>query len=143
MENTPVTPDARSTPEGTTPMTPPADTPKPPASNRDQNTWGMLCHLSALLGFVIPLGHILGPLVVWLVKKQEYPFVDDQGKEALNFQLSMTLYYIVALILIIILIGIVLLIALAIFSLVVTIIAMIKANEGVAYRYPMCIRFIK
>ena len=143
MENTPVTPDAKPTPEGTTPMTPPADTPKPPSSNRDQNTWGMLCHLSALLGFVIPLGNIFGPLVVWLVKKQEYPFVDDQGKEALNFQLSMTLYYIVAAILIIILIGIILLIALAIFSLVVTIIAMIKANEGVAYRYPMCIRFIK
>jgi uncharacterized Tic20 family protein len=160
MENTPVPPDARPTSEGTTPMTPPTDTPRPtsegtspmtpptdtpnpPSANRDQNMWGMLCHLSALIGFVIPLGNILGPLVVWLIKKQEYPFVDDQGKEALNFQLSMTLYYIIAAILIIILIGLILLVALAIFSLVVTIIAMIKANEGVAYRYPMCIRFIK
>jgi len=129
------------------PMTPPVDAPTPtpttPPANRDQNTWAMLCHLSALVGFVIPLGNILGPLVIWLIKKDEYPLVADQGKEALNFQISMTLYYIISAILIIILIGIVLLIGLAIFSLIVTIIAMVKANEGVAYRYPMCIRFIK
>ncbi len=125
------------------PMTPPTNTPTPPPVNLDQNTWAMLCHLSALAGFVIPLGNILGPLVIWLIKKDEYPLVADQGKEALNFQISMTLYYIVAAILILILIGIVLLIGLGLFSLIMTIIAMVKANEGVAYRYPMCIRFIK
>lgn len=125
------------------PMTPPPEATTPPVINRDQNTWAMLCHLSALAGFVIPLGNILGPLVIWLIKKDEYPLVDDQGKEALNFQISMTIYYIVSIILIIVLIGFVLLIGLALFSLVVTIIAMVKANEGVAYRYPMCIRFIK
>jgi len=151
MENTPGTPGTGSpapentpmTPPAGSPMTPPKDAPQTPSTNRDQNTWAMLCHLSALLGFVIPLGNILGPLVLWLIKKEEYPLVNDQGKEALNFQISMTLYYIVAAILILILIGIILLIGLAIFSLVVTIMAMIKANEGVAYRYPMCIRFIK
>jgi uncharacterized protein len=123
-------------------MTPPSGA-GAPAPNRDQNMWAMLCHLSALAGFVIPLGNIIGPLVIWLIKKDEYALVNDQGKEALNFQISMTIYYIVAAILIIILIGIVLLVGLAIFSLIVTIIAMIKANDGVAYRYPMCIRFIK
>ena len=105
--------------------------------------WAMFCHLSALAGFVIPLGNIFGPLVIWLMKKDEYPLVDDQGKEALNFQISMTIYYIGAAVLILILIGIILLPALVIFSLVMTVIAMIKANEGVAYRYPVTIRFLK
>jgi uncharacterized Tic20 family protein len=114
-----------------------------PPPNRDQNTWAMLCHLSALAGFVIPFGNIIGPLVIWMIKKDEFPLVADQGKEALNFQISMTIFYIISIILIIVLIGIILLIGLGIFSLIMTIIAMVKANEGVAYRYPLCIRFIK
>ena len=121
-------------------------TPQPAPSQvdtRDQNMWAMLCHLSALAGFIIPLGNVIGPLVIWMIKKDVYPLVDDQGKEALNFQISMTIYYIVASILILILIGIVLLIGLALFSLIVTIIAMIKASDGVAYRYPLSIRFVK
>jgi uncharacterized Tic20 family protein len=111
--------------------------------SRDQNMWAMLCHLSALAGFIIPLGNVIGPLVIWMIKKDVYPLVDDQGKEALNFQISMTIYYIISCILILILIGIPLLIGLALFSLVVTIIAMVKASDGVAYRYPLSIRFIK
>ncbi len=71
------------------------------------------------------------------------PLVDDQGKESLNFQISMTLYYILSTILIIALIGIVLLIGLSIFNLIVVIIASVKANKGEKYRYPLCIRFIK
>ena len=124
-------------------MTPPPAPATPPPTNRDENMWAMFCHLSALAGFVIPLGNILGPLVIWLIKKDEYPLVNDQGKEALNFQISMTIFLIVSAILIIVLIGIVLLIGLAVFDIIVTIIAMVKANEGVAYRYPLNIRFIK
>jgi uncharacterized protein len=124
-------------------MTPPPAPSAPPSTNRDQNMWAMFCHLSALAGFVIPFGNVIGPLVIWLMKKDVYPLVDDQGKEALNFQISMTIYFIVSGILILILIGIVLLIGLAIFEIVVIIMAMIKANEGVAYRYPLSIRFIK
>jgi uncharacterized protein len=126
------------------PSTPnPQPTGMPAATNRDQNMWAMLCHLAALAGFVIPFGNVIGPLVIWLIKKDEYQLVDDQGKESINFQISMTIYYIISAILIIVLIGILMLIGLAIFSLVMIIIAMVKANEGVAYRYPMCIRFIK
>jgi uncharacterized protein len=121
----------------------PQPTSTPAASNRDQNMWAMLAHLSALAGFIIPFGNIIGPLVIWLIKKDEYQLVDDQGKESLNFQISMTIYYVISAILIIVIIGILMLIGLAIFSLVMIIIAMVKANEGVAYRYPMCIRFIK
>ena len=114
-----------------------------PVDTRDQNMWAMLCHLSALAGFIIPLGNVIGPLVIWMIKKDVYPLVDDQGKEALNFQISMTIYYVISGILILILIGIPLLIGLALFSLVVTIIAMVKASDGVAYRYPLSIRMIK
>lgn len=122
-------------------------TPQPggsaPVANKDQNMWAMLCHLSALAGFIIPFGNVIGPLVIWMIKKDEFPLVNDQGKESLNFQISMTIYYIISAILIIVLIGILLLIGLALFSLIMIIIAMMKANEGVAYRYPMTIRFIK
>ena len=91
----------------------------------------------------MPFGNILGPLIVWLVKKDEYAFVDDQGKEALNFQISITIYSLVSGILILALIGIVLLIAVIIFSVVMTVIAAIKANGGEYYRYPLTIRLVK
>ena len=124
-------------------MTPPPGAAAPPPTNRDENMWAMFCHLSALSGIIIPFGHIIGPLVIWLIKKDEFALVNDQGKEALNFQISMTIYLLVSVVLIIVLIGIVMLIGLVIFDIIVTIIAMVKANEGVPYRYPLCIRFIK
>jgi uncharacterized protein len=114
-----------------------------PVGGSDERMWGMLCHLSTFAGYLVPFGNILGPLVVWLVKKDEYAFVDDQGKEALNFQISITIYSLVSGILILALIGIPLLIAVIIFSVVMTVIAAIKANEGEYYRYPLTIRFVK
>ncbi|MHC4178209.1 MAG: DUF4870 domain-containing protein [Planctomycetota bacterium] len=123
----------------------------PPPISPDERTWGMLCHLTALAGFIgIPFGNIIGPLVVWLIKKDEMPFVDDQGKEALNFQISLIIYLLVGAaisgILVIVVIGIVLLfvvlLGVPIFGLVMTIIAALRANQGEAYRYPMCIRFL-
>ena len=110
--------------------------------NRDERMWAMFCHLSALIGFIIPFGNIIAPLVLWTLKKEEYPLVNDQGKEALNFQISMTIYVIASIILIFVVIGIILLILLGIFSLIVIIIAAIKANEGEKYRYPLTIRFL-
>ena len=105
--------------------------------------WAMLCHLSALSTVIIPFGSLLGPLIVWQLKKNEFPIVDDQGKEALNFQITTLIAMIVSLILVFIAIGIVLLIAVGIASLVFTIIAAIKANNGETYRYPFCLRLIK
>jgi hypothetical protein len=112
------------------------------STTKDERTWAMLCHPSTLAGFVIPFGNIAGPLVIWMIKKDEFPFVDDQGKEALNFQISMTIYVIASIILIFLLVGIPLLIALGLFDLIVTVIAAINANDGVKYRYPLCIRFV-
>ena len=114
-----------------------------PNVSKDERTWGMLCHLAAFSGFIIPLGNVLGPLVIWLIKKDEMPFVNDQGKESLNFQLTMMIALIISAILVVVLIGFVLLAILAVFQIIVLIIATIKANEGVRYRYPYAIRFIK
>ena len=109
----------------------------------DERQWGMIAHLSALAGFIIPFGNIAGPLIVWMIKKDAMPFVDDQGKESLNFQITVTIAAIVAAVLIVFLIGFLLLPAVGLAALVFTIIAGIKANEGVAYRYPFTLRLIK
>lgn len=112
--------------------------------NKDARLWGMLAHLASLSGFIgIPFGGILGPLIIWMIKKNEFPFVDKQGKEALNFQISLIIYGLVSALLIFIFVGIILLIAVLIFDLVFVIIAAIKANKGESVRYPLTIRFIK
>ena len=104
----------------------------------------MLCHASALSGiFLHVVGHIFGPLIVWLLKRNESPEIDAHGKESLNFQLSMLIYNVIAGILVIVLIGIPLLILLYVLNIVFFIIASIQAGEGKLYRYPMAIRFIK
>jgi uncharacterized Tic20 family protein len=101
----------------------------------------MACHLSALAGFVGPaLGHVFGPLIVWLIKRGDSPEIDAHGKEALNFQLSMLLYNIVAGVLCLVLIGFVLLAVLHILNVVFVIIAAIKASEG--QMYPLTLRLI-
>lgn len=112
--------------------------------DRDARTLGMVCHLSALIGLLgLPFLNIVGPLVVWLWKKDHYAFVEDQGKESLNFQISMTLYGIVAGILTLILIGWVMLGIIWVVNLVLVVIAASKANKGEAYRYPFNLRLIR
>jgi len=115
----------------------------PTLDERQERNWGMGCHLAALAGFVIPFGNIIGPLVFWLMKRDESEFVNDQGKESLNFQITVTILAIVAGILIIVLIGIFLLILVGIVSLVMIILAAVKASEGEKYRYPFNIRLIQ
>ena len=106
-------------------------------------TWTVLCHASALAGlFFHFLGHLLGPLIVWLVKRGDSPEIDAHGKESLNFQLSMLIYDAIAAVLCIVLIGIPILIALWLLNTVFVIIASVKASEGTLYRYPFTIRFI-
>ena len=121
------------------------DQPSPPtpSTSSDVRTWCVLCHASALLGlFFHFLGHIGGPLIVWLMKRGDSPEIDANGKESLNFQISMLIYDAVAAILCIVLIGIPILIALWILNTVLVIIASVKTSEGKFYRYPFIIRFI-
>ena len=107
-------------------------------------TWIVLCHASALLGlFFHFLGHIFGPLIVWLLKRGESAEIDAHGKESLNFQLSMLIYDAVAVLLCFVLIGIPILIGLWILNIILVIIASIRASEGRLYRYPLTIRFLK
>ena len=115
---------------------------EPPAPGQS-HTWEVLCHVAAVAGYVIPFGNIIGPLVVWLLKRSEVPAVEAHGKEALNFQISVTIYAIVCILLIFVAIGFFLLIGLGIAALVLVIIASIKASSGELYRYPLTIRFIK
>lgn len=131
-------------------------TPSPMAAapSAEEKQWALFAHLSALLGafvtgFWFGWGCFLGPLVIWLVKKDTMPFVNDQGKEALNFNITLAIIGVILLIFSIVTLGIGLLIAIpvgiivAISWLVFTIIAAIKASEGVAYRYPVSLRLIK
>lgn len=115
---------------------------EPTQLSSEERNWGMFCHLSALAGFIIPFGNIIGPLIIWLVKRDQFPFVNDQGKESLNFQISILIYVAVSAVLALLLIGFVLMAAVGVFCLIMVILASVKANEGVAYRYPLCIRFI-
>jgi uncharacterized Tic20 family protein len=121
----------------------------------EQRQWAMFAHLSALLGGLLTtgwgasVGCFIGPLVIWLLKKDTMPFVDDQAKEALNFNITIAVIMLALFVLGFVTLGIGFLIALPIMllvalgALVLVIIAAIKANDGVAYRYPVAIRFVK
>ena len=129
----------------------PLPSPKPLPASPNVRTWTVLCHASAFLGFFIPAaGHIIGPLIVWLLKRGESAEIDEHGKESLNFQISMFIYTsalgVVCFILMFVLIGFLLLPLFAVLFLVdivLVIIASLKASEGQLYRYPLTIRLIK
>jgi uncharacterized protein len=144
------------------PMAPPPAPPPAPAP-LDENTWAMSAHLAAFASFVVPFGNILGPLVVWLMKK-ENPFVSRHGKESLNFQISITLYELILVALIVVVvftdffgtatrpelsygmpIGLALPVVLTVgvFSIVMVIRAALRANKGMEFRYPLSIRFVR
>ena len=111
--------------------------------SQDEKTWGMLAHLSTLVGLIVPFGTILGPLVVWLMKKDTMPFVADQGKEALNFNITVLIAMIVGGILTLVLIGVLVMIVVGIAWLVLSIIAALAANKGESYRYPFTLRLVR
>jgi len=107
-------------------------------------TWSMLAHLSALCAVVgIPFGHLVGPLVVWLIKRDELPEVDRHGRDSLNFQLSMTIYLIISGLSIFIFVGIFLVPLVFAMDVICVIIASIKVSRGEAFQYPLTIKFLK
>ena len=137
----------------TPPPEPPPGAPGTPSAEERQ--WAMFAHLSALVGGILTsgwagsIGCFIGPLIIWLVKKDTMPFVDDQAKEALNFNITVAIVAVVLVLLTVMTLGIGLVIAIpvgivvGIAWLVFTIIAAIKANEGVRYRYPFTLRLVK
>jgi hypothetical protein len=112
------------------------------APSKRERDWAMFTHLAAFVGFLIPFGNIVGPLVVWLLKKDEMPFVNDQGKEALNFQITLMVAALIAVVLCFLVIGFLLLPVIAIAGIVLPIVGAIRASEGRLYRYPYALRLI-
>jgi len=113
-------------------------------TQKEEQQWAMFCHLAALSGFIIPLGNVLGPLVIWLMKKDTMPLVNEHGKEALNFQITVLGAMIISAILTIVLIGLLLMVIVGIGALVLTIMAAVKVSNGqLDYKYPFAIRLIK
>lgn len=132
----------------------------------DETTWAMLCHLSSLSSMIgIPFGNILGPLIIWLIKKEESSFVDQQGRESLNFQISLFIYGFGALVLSLVIFGLIFVTVIAneeiaflipiffviifvvfiliwIITIILTIIASIQAKSGRKFRYPFIFRFL-
>jgi uncharacterized Tic20 family protein len=111
------------------------------SSTPDDRLFAMLCHLGTLVT-VVPFANIIVPLVIWFIKKDKSPLVNDQGKEALNFQITIMIGYVIGFVLVLFVVGIFLLIALGIYHLIFSIIAAIKAYDGNAYRYPFTLRLI-
>src|SRR5262245_2277078 len=104
----------------------------PTAVSKDERNWAMFAHMSGFLVFLTGIGGIVGPLVIYLLKKDEMPFVEDQAREALNFQITMFIGALICFALMWVLIGFLLIFLLGIFDIVFTIVAAVKASEGVA-----------
>jgi hypothetical protein len=107
--------------------------------NSDERILAILSHILA----IVPGIGILGPLVIYLVKKDDSGFVAANAKESLNFQLTIIIAYIIGFILLVILIGIFLLWIIGILNTVLVIVATIKASENKIYRYPFNMRLIR
>lgn len=138
------------TPNPNPPVSPlPPTSPSPSPNEKDVRMWNMLCHLGALAGFLIPFGSVLGPLIIWQMKKNEFPSVDVHGKAALNFQLTVLIAAVVtgiaAFVLSFIFIGLLLIpvvILIGLCGLIFAIIAGLKANDGKEYSYPYSLKLV-
>ncbi|MGH8873769.1 MAG: DUF4870 domain-containing protein [Acidimicrobiia bacterium] len=120
-------------------VTPAATSPAAPSG--EARNWAVAAHLSAILGAWVALAFV-GPLVVWLMKRQSDPFIELHAREALNFNLTLLIYLAVAFLLALVLIGFLLLAIIGVTWLILTIVAAVKASNGQAYRYPLTIRFV-
>jgi uncharacterized Tic20 family protein len=115
--------------------------PQPPSytPTADDRMWGMLAHLSSVIAILVGGLSFLGPLIVWIIKKDQSPFVADQGKEALNFQIAVVLASLICGVTCILA---VLIPVIIVANIVFSVIAAMEANKGVYYRYPYTIRMI-
>ncbi|MGA2870364.1 MAG: DUF4870 domain-containing protein [Verrucomicrobiota bacterium] len=132
------------------PPPPTTSAPPPPDPESRARTWNMLCHLSILAGYIIPFGNFLGPFLIWQIMKNEVPSVETHAKDALNFQFTVLIVliagFVIAFILSFFCIGYLLFPVLGVIALcdiILPIIAGVKANNGVAFKYPYTIQFLK
>ena len=109
----------------------------------EEKQMGALVHILGFCYYIVPgIGGVLGPLILWIMKKDESAYIDEHGREAVNFQISMLIYTIITAFLCLFLIGFLILPVLALVQIICTILAAIKASEGSYYRYPLTIRFL-
>ena len=111
--------------------------------SQDEKNWGMFCHVAVFAGCIVPLGNIIGPLVIWLMKKDQYGFVDYNARQAMNFQITILIAMLLSALLAFVLIGILMLIGIGIFALIMTIRAIIQSGRGNYYTYPCSIKIIR
>lgn len=104
--------------------------------------WAMLIHFAVFAGYVVPFAGLITPILIWQLKKDEFPEIDAHGKEVLNFLLCMFIYGVVAGLLVVLLIGIPILMALGVIAVVFPIVGGIKANEGRFWKYPLMLRLL-
>lgn len=109
--------------------------------SEDDKNLAVLVHLSGFLGYVVPFGNLIAPLVIWLTKKDTSPFVAEHAKNVLNFQISLVIYYVIAILLVIVLVGIPVLIGIFIAALIFMVKGAIAASDRLTYRYPATINF--
>ncbi len=108
----------------------------------EHRQWAIAAHLMGFTGLFVPFGNILGPFVIWLLKKEESSFVEEHSRESLNFQISMTIYLFISFVLMIVLVGFLIAFFLVLAWLALVIQASIKASNRETYRYPLTVRFI-
>ena len=113
-----------------------AEEAKQPESSKEARNMAMLCHLLGIVGF-------FAPLVIWLIEKDKHRFVDEHGRAAMNYQISLMIYYAACGLLCLVFIGLVLMPVLVILHLILSIIAAMKASKGKLWRYPIAIPFLK
>lgn len=115
-----------------------------PAVPQEDRMYAAACHFAGLPIFITTgLANIIAPLVIWMIKKDTMPFVDEHGKESLNFQLTLLIGYVISAVLVYFCIGIFLIGALLIVQIIFPLIAGIKAYDGQPYRYPMTLRMVQ
>ena len=113
-----------------------------PVDQAVRNT-AVAAHLSTFAGLVVPFGSVIGPLAVWLTRRDRDPFIDQAGREALNFGISIAVYGSVLLVAALMLVGIPLLIMGVVAWVVLASLAAVKASQGQTYRYPLTMRFVR
>jgi uncharacterized Tic20 family protein len=131
--------------ENTPPPVPPTSNQPPaiPPNPSTDNSLAVVMQLLGFAGFVFPMGNILAPLILWLIKRTDSPYLDRIGKEAINFQISYTVYAIVAGLLCFVLIGFLLFPVLFVAWIVLMVIAAVKTGNGEEYKYPFTIRLLQ
>jgi uncharacterized Tic20 family protein len=118
-------------------------TPGRPALSGSERRLGVLCHLAALAGLFLPVPfEVIGPLVVWLLFRADMPFVDREGRESANFQITMLVLWAACLPLVLLVVGIPMIWMLKLLNLLLVLVASIRASQGESYRYPFALRFL-